>query len=332
MTMSENPQISWGVVIHGGAGTLPRDKMTSELEADYRRVLRESLLAGHTSLTEGGSALDAVEAAVRIMEDSPLFNAGKGSSFGFDGLVEMDAAIMDGSSLEAGAVAGVRDVKNPITLSRRVMEQAPHVFLTGSGAEAFARKQGIPSTEPEYFHTDRRWRALQRVKEREVAEGTSQPPDTTGEASESDDNEEGSNPVFMGTVGAVALDPQGNLAAATSTGGSTNKRWGRVGDSPIIGAGTYAGSRCAVSCTGWGEFFIRNVVAYDINARMEYRGVPLAQAADEVVMQLLEEQEPATGGVVSLSRDGHIAMPFNTPGMYRGYVDEDGQTWVGIYE
>ena len=332
MTMSENPQISWGVVIHGGAGTLPRDKMTSELEADYRRVLRESLLAGHTSLTEGGSALDAVEAAVRIMEDSPLFNAGRGSSFGFDGLVEMDAAIMDGSSLEAGAVAGVRDVKNPITLSRRVMEQSPHVFLTGSGAEAFARSQGIPSTEPEYFHTDRRWNALQRVKEREVAEGTSQPPDTTGETSGPDDEEGDSNPVFMGTVGAVALDPQGNLAAATSTGGSTNKRWGRVGDSPIIGAGTYAGSRCAVSCTGWGEFFIRNVVAYDINARMEYRGLPLAQAADEVVMQLLEEQEPATGGVVSLSRDGQIAMPFNTPGMYRGYVGEDGQIWVGIYE
>lgn len=330
--MSENTQISWGVVIHGGVGTLPRERMTPELEADYRRILRESLLAGHTSLTEGGSALDAAEAAVRVMEDSPLFNAGKGSSFSFDGVVEMDAAIMDGSSLEAGAVAGVRDVRNPITLARRVMEHAPHVLLTGSGAEAFARTQGIPATEPEYFHTDRRWSALQRVKEQEVTEGTVHPPDTTGETSESDDEEEGSNPVFMGTVGAVALDPQGRLAAATSTGGSTNKRWGRVGDTPIIGAGTYAGSRCAVSCTGWGEYFIRNVVAYDISARMEYKGLSLVKAAHEVVMQLLEEQEPSTGGVVALSREGDIAMPFNTPGMYRGYVGANGRSWVGIYE
>ncbi len=330
--MSENTQISWGVVIHGGAGTLARERMTPELEADYRRVLQESLLAGHTSLTEGGSALDAAEAAVRVMEDSPLFNAGRGSGFNYDGVVEMDAAIMDGSSLEAGAVAGVRDVRNPITLARRVMEHAPHVFLTGSGAEAFARTQGIHSTEPEYFYTDRRWSALQRVKEQEVTEGTPHPPDTTGETSELDDEEEGSNPVFMGTVGAVALDCQGHLAAATSTGGSTNKRWGRVGDTPIIGAGTYAGSRCAVSCTGWGEYFIRNVVAYDISARMEHKGLPLVQAAHEVVMQLLEEQEPSTGGVVALSRDGHITMPFNTPGMYRGYVGEDGQVWVGIYE
>lgn len=302
------PRIKWGLVIHGGAGTITRESLTPELEAGYREQLTAALLAGYTILLDGGSALDAVQAAITLMEDSPLFNAGKGAVFNADGHNELDASIMDGSNLAAGAVAGVRQVKNPIKLARLVMEKSPHVLMSGAGAERFGEEYGIEMVSQDYYFTQRRWEALQRVKEEEVA------------AQE------------QGTVGAAALDRHGNLAAGTSTGGMTNKKFGRIGDSPIIGAGTYADNRtCAVSGTGHGEFFIRIAAAHDISALMAYRHLSLQAAADLVVNDKLA-QLGAAGGVIAIDRQGQIAMPFNTPGMYRGYIDQDGQAVVAIYK
>jgi L-asparaginase / beta-aspartyl-peptidase len=301
--VADVPQIRWGLVMHGGAGTITPESMTPELEAEYREKMSEALRAGHGVLANGGSSLDAVVAAIVILEDSPLFNAGKGAVFTADGTNSLDASIMVGSTLQAGAVAGVTTIKNPITLARRVMEASPHVLLAGDGAEAFAAEQGIEGVDPSYFHTDRRWRQLEAAKDAER----------------------------HGTVGVVALDRSGAIAAGTSTGGMTNKKWGRVGDSPIIGAGTYANERCGVSSTGWGEYFIRNVVAYDICARMEYKGISLQEAAHEVIMRRLEAQEDDTGGIVALDGAGHIVMTFNTPGMYRGYADQDGNVVTEIY-
>lgn len=295
--------IEWGLVMHGGAGTITREDMTAEREAEYRAKLTEALTAGHAVLEGGGSALDAVVAAITILEDSPLFNAGKGAVFTADGTHSLDASIMDGATLQAGAVAGVTTVKNPITLARRVLEESQHVFLSGAGAEAFARAQGLEVVEPEYFYTEYRWQQLQRAQAEEV----------------------------MGTVGVVALDRAGTLAAGTSTGGTTNKRWGRIGDSPVIGAGTYAGEGCGVSGTGLGEYFIRNVVAYDICARVRYQGVTLAEAAHGVIMERLEAQEPETGGVIALDGAGHVVTTFNTPGMYRGWIGANGEAVTAIY-
>ena len=302
------PRVEWGLVIHGGAGTMAAEKLTPERERQYHAVLAEALQAGHRVLREGGSSLDAVVAAIVLLEDSPLLNAGRGAVFTADGVNALDASIMDGSTRRAGAVAGVTDVRNPIVLARLVMEKSPHVMLSGAGAERFAREQGIPSTPKAWFFTELRWQELEEAR---VAEAR--------------------RPATSGTVGAVALDREGRLAAGTSTGGMTNKKWGRIGDSPVIGAGTYANTRCAVSGTGWGEYYIRNAVAHDICARVEYAGVSLAEAAGEVVMTILPRQAENTGGVIAMDRDGQIAMPFNTRGMYRGWIDPDGTVTTAIF-
>jgi beta-aspartyl-peptidase (threonine type) len=311
-------RVRWGMVVHGGAGTILRESMTPEREQAFREKLTEALRAGHQVLAQNGTSLDAIEATLTILEDSPLFNAGRGAVFTADGVNSLDASIMDGATLRAGAVAGVTDVKNPITLARLVMEKSPHVMLSGAGAETFARLQGIPSTPRDYFRTEERWQQLQEAKaaERRAA-------DTTALLAAPLEK--------YGTVGAVALDQSGRLAAGTSTGGMTNKKWGRIGDSPVIGAGTYANARCGVSSTGWGEYFIRNVVAYDICARMEYGNATLAQAANRVIFEKLEAQEPATGGIIAMDAEGHIVAPFNTPGMYHGWIDAEGSVSIGIF-
>jgi beta-aspartyl-peptidase (threonine type) len=304
----------WGIVIHGGAGVIRKESLTPEKEAAYRAKLTEALQAGHAILAQGGTSLDAVGAAIRILEDSPLFNAGKGAVFNHDGQNELDASIMDGRTLRAGAVAGLHHVKNPIELARKVMEKSPHVMMVGDGAEAFAREQGLELVPAEYFRTEERWEQLQKALEKEKA---SRDP-ATGEEK-------------FGTVGAVALDQAGNLAAGTSTGGMTNKRYGRVGDSPIIGAGTYANARCAVSGTGHGEYFIRYTVARDICSRVEYLNLPLKEAADAVVMDVLVKAG-GEGGVIAMDAQGQVAMPFNSPGMYRGYMGADGTPHVAIFQ
>lgn len=325
------------LVVHGGAGTILRGNMTPELEKAYRDKLSEALLAGHNILKNGGSGLDAIEATVRILEDSPLFNAGKGAVFTNEGTNELDSSIMDGATLKAGAIAGVKHVKNPISLARLVMEKSPHVLMVREGAEAFAKQNGVELVDPKYFYTERRWKELERAKGKErQKEGGEKTPtrDATpakpsgngaGLNDERDDNK-------FGTVGAVALDRAGNLSAGTSTGGMTNKRFGRVGDAPIIGAGTYANNKtCAVSATGHGEYFIRAVVAYDISALMEYKGLSLKDAADTVVKDKLVKMG-GEGGVIAIDKDGNIVMPFNSAGMYRGYVLEDGKVVVEIYK
>ncbi len=301
------------LVIHGGAGVVKAD-LTPQKETQARTDLAMALQAGYAVLVAGGSSLDAVAAAVALMEDSPCFNAGRGSVFTHEGRNEMDAAIMDGATLRAGAIAGVHHVKNPVLLARAVMERSSHVFLAGDGAEAFAQTVGIELAAAAYFHTEERWQQLQKAlrDEREQCVDASKTP-------------------HHGTVGAVALDAQGRLAAATSTGGMTNKRWGRIGDSPLIGAGTYANARCAVSATGWGEYYIRSVAAHDICARVEYAGKTLADAAADVVMGVIPKLG-GDGGVIAVDADGRIAMPFNTDGMYRGWVDREGLAHVAILE
>ncbi|NTX09218.1 isoaspartyl peptidase/L-asparaginase [Myxococcus sp. CA056] len=317
----------WGLVIHGGAGGISRENLSAEREAEVRAVLQQALQAGHSVLAQGGSSLDAVTAAIRILEDSPHFNAGKGAVFNHDGINELDAAIMDGTTRAAGAVAGLRHVKNPIELARRVMEKSPHVMMIGEGAESFAKAQGVELVDAKYFFTEERWQSLQRALEKERA--------TPAPGQPSSSLRPGYDPVTgdhkFGTVGAVALDQAGNLAAGTSTGGMTNKRYGRVGDAPIIGAGTYADPRCAVSATGHGEFFIRYTVARDICARVEYQQLPLPEAANVVVHDVLVKAG-GEGGVIAMDREGNVAMPFNSSGMYRGYVGQDGQPHVAIFK
>jgi L-asparaginase / beta-aspartyl-peptidase len=316
----------WGIVIHGGAGTIERGSMTPEMERQYHATLEEALRAGHAILDRGGNSLDAVVAAVNVMENSPLFNAGRGAVFTAEGTNELDASIMYGPTRAAGAVAGVTRVKNPINLARLIMERSPHVMLAGPGAERFGEDLGVEMVSPEYFHTESRWRSLERARE---AERARQP---TGDASSHDDGDLWSaSSRKMGTVGAVALDRAGNIAAGTSTGGMTNKRWGRVGDVPIIGAGTYADNACGgISATGHGEYFIRSVVSYDICAITLYQNVPLRDAADHVVMNKLVEFG-GEGGVVGLDRWGNPTMAFNSSGMYRGYMSGDGQVTTAIY-
>jgi L-asparaginase / beta-aspartyl-peptidase len=308
------------IAIHGGAGTIARTASTPETEDAYRATLAASLSAGHAVLAASGGAVDAVLAAVRVMEDSPLFNAGRGSVFTADGRNEMDAAIMDGRTRAAGAVAGVTRVKNPILAAHAVMRRSPHVLLIGAGAEHFAQGQGIELVAPEYFHTRERWEQLERARasDRVVL-------DHDGAAGK------GPGDRKFGTVGAVALDRHGNLAAGTSTGGLTNKRWGRVGDSPLIGAGTYAdNATAAVSATGTGEFFIRAVAAYDVAARMKYTGATLADAAAAAVRDGAEALG-GSGGLVAIDREGNVAFPFNTEGMYRGVVRDNGVAQIEIY-
>ncbi|MBS7456108.1 isoaspartyl peptidase/L-asparaginase family protein [Coralloluteibacterium stylophorae] len=302
------------IAIHGGAGTMSRAALTPEAEKAIRADLDRALDAGHQVLVAGGPALDAVEAAVRVLEDSPRFNAGRGAVYNAEGVNEMDAAIMDGHSLAAGAVAGVHRVRNPIGLARAVMEKSRHVMLVGDGAEAFGRSVGIEMVEPSYFGTEHRRRQLEEAQAKERAQPRAALPASA----------------YFGTVGAVALDAEGHTAAATSTGGMTNKRWGRVGDAPIIGAGTYAAEDCAVSATGWGEFFIRLAVAYDICARAAYRGDSVAEAATEVVMRRVPGLG-GDGGVIAIDGQGRIAQPFNTPGMYRGWIAADGSRGTAIF-
>jgi beta-aspartyl-peptidase (threonine type) len=328
MAQSVNPQ-QITLVIHGGAGTITRKNMTPEKEKAYRETLEQALQTGYAVLKRGGSSLDAVEATIHVMEDSPLFNAGKGAVFTHEGRNELDAAIMDGKTGRAGAVAGVTTVKNPISAARAVMEKSEHVLLMGKGADEFAKLKGLQIVDPKYFYTEARWQGLQQaLKEEKVQLDHTAPKDSSGRA---DDLifTEGRK---FGTVGCVALDQYGNLAAGTSTGGMTNKRWGRVGDAPLIGCGTYAdNATCAVSATGHGEYFIRSVVAHDIAALMEYRGWSVKKAADEVVMKKLVERG-GEGGVIALDRQGNVAMPFNSEGMYRGYVKADGKATVEIYK
>lgn len=318
--MSSVKENKIGLVVHGGAGTMERGKMTPEAEHQYRTGIENALRAGWEILRHGGSSLDATEAAVRVFEDDPLFNAGKGAVFNAAGVNEMDAAIMDGKTLAAGAVAALKHVKNPISLARLVMEKSGHVMMDGEGAEAFARENGIELVDAKYFFTQERWDALQKMKAAEKHR--------TGRAGKAfviTDQDR------HGTVGAVALDKDGNLAAATSTGGTTNKRPGRVGDTPVIGAGTYAdNATCAVSATGDGEYFIRATAARDVSALMECRSMSLkdaAQAALDKVAKL-----GGTGGLIAIDRQGNVALPFNTSGMYRGYVDPDGKFVVEIYK
>ena len=305
--------------MHGGASNFTLEAI-KDRETEMRAAMTAALSAGHRILAAGGSSLDAVQAAVVVLEDSPHFNAGKGAVFTHQGTNELDAAIMDGGTRMAGAVAGVKRIKNPIRLARLVMEKSPHVMMVGDGAEAFAKEQGSVEFVPEsYFRTELRWQQLQRALEEETAkQGAMLRPR----------NEDAQQGMYFGTVGAVALDQSGNLAAATSTGGVTNKRFGRVGDSPIIGAGTYASNQsCGISATGTGEYFIRFTVAHDICARVEYRGVDAQQAADEVVQDVLK-RAGGGGGVVGLDRFGRVVMSFNTTGMTRGYIGETGKPIV----
>ncbi|HRR07572.1 MAG TPA: isoaspartyl peptidase/L-asparaginase [Rhodothermales bacterium] len=296
---------TFAIAIHGGAGVISKAQLSPEREAAIRNDLERALKAGQAILTKGGTSMDAVVAAVNILEDSPYFNAGKGAVLTSEGHAELDAAIMDGKTLGAGAVTGLRQVKNPINLARAVMEKSPHVMLSGNGAEVFARSAGIEMVAPSYFVTPERQRALEAAKRKENASGMNQ-----GEMRK----------LNYGTVGAVALDRNGNLAAATSTGGMTNKKWGRVGDAPIIGAGTYANNAsAAISATGWGEFFIRSVVAHDIAALIEYKGLKTEVAAQTVIDKV--GQLGGDGGVIVMDRKGQIAMPFNSEGMYRGWAN-----------
>jgi L-asparaginase / beta-aspartyl-peptidase len=316
---STDAALKWGMVIHTGAGNFTLESL-GDRQTEMRSAMTEALMAGHHVLTSGGSSLDAVQAAIVVLEDSPQFNAGKGAVFTHEGTNELDASIMDGKTMMAGAAAGLKHIRNPIRLARLVMEKSPHVLMVGDGAEAFAREQGGIEFAPEsYVYTDFRWQQLQRALEEEKARaGAVLRPRSDNPAAGT----------YFGTVGAVALDRAGNLAAATSTGGLTNKRFGRVGDSPIIGAGTYASNAsCAISATGTGEYFIRFTVAKDICARVEYRGVAAQTAADEVIQGVLKAAG-GEGGVVGLDRRGALVVSFNTTGMGRGYIGQDGQPWI----
>ncbi|MDO8365669.1 MAG: isoaspartyl peptidase/L-asparaginase [Saprospiraceae bacterium] len=310
---------SYAIAIHGGAGAIRRSEMTPEKEAAYRTALDSALTIGETILKNGGTALDAVEKTISYLEDCPLFNAGRGAVFTHEGKNELDASIMDGFTQKAGAVGGVTTVRNPIRLARSVMEKSPHVLLTGTGAEQFATENGFEKVDPKWFFTQDRWNSLQSVLEAEKSQGK------TGNLERPEDPDK-----KLGTVGCVALDQKGNLAAGTSTGGMTNKRWNRLGDSPIIGAGTYASNdACAVSCTGHGEYFIRYAVAYDVWARMSYGKASLAEATDAVINQKLKEKG-GEGGLIAVDKNGNIAQPFNSEGMYRGWA-KPGERNVAIY-
>jgi beta-aspartyl-peptidase (threonine type) len=304
------------LVIHGGAGTITRESMTQEMEKAYQETLEDALDAGYVILAEGGSSLQAVVEAIKILEDSPLFNAGKGAVFTHEGRNELDASIMDGETLAAGAVTGVRTVKNPIEAAIKVMTESPHVMLSGAGADRFAKEKGLEIVDSSYFYTKPRFKILQKILDQE----------------DGDSSNDIINPDRrFGTVGVLALDLKGNLAAGTSTGGMTNKKYGRIGDSPVIGAGTYAENlSCAVSSTGHGEFFIRKVVAYDIAAKVKYAGMSLQEACEKVIY----EEVPAlggSGGVIALDRNGNFSMVFNTEGMYRAYRQQGKGSGIYIY-
>ncbi len=300
------------IAIHGGAGTILKSEMSAEKESAYKHALQTSLNKGFSILAKKGTAIDAVAAAIQVLEDSPLFNAGKGAVFNAEGKHEMDASIMNGRDLSAGAVSGIRNVRNPITLAKAIMEKSEHVFLTGEGAEIFAKQHHLEFEDDSYFYDENRYQQWQKINATDAFQL-----DHTSEKK-------------FGTVGAVALDSFGNLAAGTSTGGMTNKKYGRVGDSPIIGAGTYANNNtCAISCTGHGELFIRSVVAYDISCLMEYKGMSLKDACLLVVHEKLLKIK-GEGGLIAIDRNGNIELPFNSEGMYRGWQNVGGGA-VEIY-
>jgi len=308
----------YGLVVHGGAGTLTKGAFTAEEEKAYEDKLSEAIDSGYKILESGGKAIDAVQAVIIILEDSPLFNAGKGAVFTSKGTNELDAAIMDGHTLNAGTIARVTRVKNPIILARKVMEVSPHVMLVGDGAEEFAKEVDVELVNPEYFRTEKRWESLQKAQEKENLK-----------------SEVGITPLTydlkFGTVGCVALDKEGDLVAGTSTGGMTNKKYGRVGDVPIIGAGTYANnSSCAISATGWGEYFIRLTVAKDISALMEYKNMSIEDASNTVIHEKLQNLG-GSGGVIGIDKSGNITMTFNTSGMFRGYKTSDKEKFLAIY-
>ena len=312
---------NFGLVIHGGAGTILRENMTPEKEEKYRAVLAEAIQEGHKILKMGGSSQEAVERTINIMEDSPLFNAGKGAVLNSNASIELDASFMEGKSLGAGAISGVRTVKNPISAAIKVMEASPHVMLSGSGADAFASEQGLEIVSPDYFLTERRINALKEVQKASFISKSNHKYQSTDFI----------NQQRYGTVGCVALDIFGNLAAGTSTGGMTNKKWNRIGDAPIIGAGTYANNEtCAISSTGWGEFFIRTVVAHDISALMEYKRLSIQDAAYEVIHNKVAKLG-GDGGVIGIDSNGNMMMEMNTPGMYRAKMDAEGKMEVKIY-
>ena len=313
--------IEFGLVIHGGAGGMKKENYSDEIEKEYSDKLNEALLVGYNILKDGGSALDAVEKTIHVLEDSPLFNAGKGAVMTGEKTIELDAAIMNGADLNAGTCAGIKHIKNPISLARSIMEKSQHVMLIGEGAESFAKEVGLEWVDNNYFFTDKRLKEIEKMKAEERLKKSGETAITTEE-----------NYTKFGTVGCAALDKNGNLASGTSTGGMANKKWGRVGDVPIIGAGTYANNNtCALSATGHGEYFIRNVVTHDISALMEYKGFTLQQAADEVVKNKLVRQKGA-GGVIGIDKLGNITMTFNTNGMFRGFITDKGEPFTAIYK
>ena len=325
---SEQPEQKFVMVIHGGAGTIEKESMTPEKEKAYTDALTQALQAGYAQIKDGKSSLDAVQFAINVMENSPLFNSAKGAVFTHDGKNELDASIMDGATLKAGAVAGVSNLKHPINAARVVMEKSEHVMMVGRGAEKFAAANGCDTVPPSYFFTQERWDQLQRTIEEEKG-------NTTGYRNFDPRNSRISGvsekDKKFGTVGAVALDKNGNLAAGTSTGGMTNKKYGRVGDSPIIGAGTYCNNATAgISCTGWGEYYIREVAASRLSALMELKKLSVQDAARQVIEEI--GKMGGDGGIIGLDKNGSVAMEFNTSGMYRGTVDEDGNISIQIYK
>lgn len=315
---------NFSLAIHGGAGTLLKGQMTAEKETAYKKALQEALDIGYSILEQKGTSLDAVEAAVKVLEDSPLFNAGKGSVFTAEGTHEMDAAIMEGKDLKAGAVSLITGIKNPVSLARDVMEKSEHVFLAGEGAMKFATENNHDIVTSQYFYDELRHQQWQDLKGSDAFQ-LDHSVNTSNTLSKQKDSK-------FGTVGAVACDAFGTIAAATSTGGMTNKKWGRVGDSPMIGAGNYANNNtCAVSCTGSGEFFIRGVVAYDVSCLMEYKGFSLSEATSEVIHNRIKKLG-GDGGLIAVDSSGNIAMPFNTEGMYRGFRKSCGEQVIMIYK
>ena len=320
--LNSKKDLNYGIVIHGGVGTMNRKDMTTEKEKQYREALEESVTLGYKILKEGGTSQEAVEHSIRVMENSPLFNAGKGAVLTAEKTIELDAAFMNGKDLNAGAVASVKTIKNPITAAIKVMEESPHVLLSSRGAEKFAKEKDLEIVDPSYFFTERRVNDLDKIKNIE----------SSANRSTKQVDKEFLTMQRYGTVGAVALDKHGNLAAGTSTGGMANKKWNRIGDVPIIGAGTYANnSTCAISATGWGEFFIRNVVGHDISALMEYKNYSIEEAARIVIHDKVAKLG-GDGGVIGIDREGNVVMEMNTSGMYRAHINSKGELSVEIYK
>jgi len=324
-TSKEEKINDFAIIIHGGAGTILKKNMTDEKEAAYKAKLEEAIKVGYIILKTGGTSTEAVLKTIQVMEESPLFNAGKGAVFTNAGTNELDASFMDGKTLNAGAVAGVKDVKSPIELAIKIMTDSEHVMLSGEGASAFAKEKGLEMVDPSYFYTENRFQSLQKILNQEKTE-------LDHDAKKASFYDPNINDSKFGTVGCVALDKFGNIAAGTSTGGMTNKRWGRIGDAPIIGSGTYANNNtCGVSSTGWCEYFIRSQVAYDISAQMEYQKKSLKEATKDVIQNKLTKLG-GTGGVVALDKNGKMSFEFNTAGMYRASMDQKGELIVKIYK